>query len=62
VAIDTLFVYCGVYSDATDAVDDYEAVKDVHAKENLMDSYDAVVIERDQKRNVKIVGVSYGWW
>ena len=53
--IDTLFVYCGVYGDAADALADYELVKDLHTDANLIDAYDAAVIERDHKGKVKIV-------
>jgi uncharacterized membrane protein len=54
VAIDTLFVYCGVYADAGDALADYDLIKDLHTKANLIDAYDAAVIERDHKGKVKI--------
>jgi uncharacterized membrane protein len=54
-AMDTLFVYCGVYGDSSDALADYEVVKDLHTKAGLIDSYDAAVIERDSKGKVKIV-------
>lgn len=54
-AIDTLFVYAGVYGDAGDALADYELIKDLHTKADLLDSYDAAVIERDHKGKVKIV-------
>jgi uncharacterized membrane protein len=53
--IDTLLVYCGVYGDATDALADYELIKDLHTEANLIDAYDAAVIERDHKGKVKIV-------
>jgi uncharacterized membrane protein len=53
--IDTLLVYCGVYGDAADALADYELVKELHTKANLVDAYDAAVIERDHKGKVKIV-------
>jgi uncharacterized membrane protein len=53
--IDTLFVYCGVYGDPADALADYELVKDLHTDANLIDAYDAAVIERDHKGKVKIV-------
>jgi uncharacterized membrane protein len=53
--IDTLLVYCGVYGDAADALADYELIKDLHTEANLIDAYDAAVIERDQKGKVKIV-------
>ena len=54
-AIDTFFAYCGVYSDPADALADYELVKDLHTQANLIDAYDAAVIERDKKGKVKIV-------
>ncbi len=54
-AIDTLFVYCGVYGDAQDALADYKLIKELHTEANLIDSYDAAVIERDHKGKVKIV-------
>jgi uncharacterized membrane protein len=54
-AIDTLFVYCGVYGDADDALADYGLVKDLHTEANLIDSYDAAVIARDAKGKVRIV-------
>ena len=53
--IDTLFVYCGVYGEAADALADYELIKDLHTEAQLIDSYDAAVIERDHKGKVKIV-------
>jgi uncharacterized membrane protein len=54
-AIDTLFVYCGVYGEVDDALADYEVVKQLHTQENLIDAYDAAVIERNEKGKVKIV-------
>ncbi len=54
-AIDTLFVYGGVYGNVADALADYELVKELHTDANLIDSYDAAVIERDHKGKVKIV-------
>src|ERR1700728_170874 len=53
--IDNLFVYCGVYGDAADALADYEVVKELHTEANLIDSYAAAVIERDHKGKVKII-------
>jgi uncharacterized membrane protein len=53
--IDTLLVYCGVYGDAADALADYELIKELHTKADLVDAYDAAVIERDRKGKVKIV-------
>ena len=34
---------------------DYELIKDLHTEANLIDAYDAAVIERDKKGKVKIV-------
>ncbi len=53
--IDTLLVYSGVYDDVADALADYELIKDLHTEANLIDAYDAAVIERDHKGKVKIV-------
>ena len=53
--IDTLLVYCGVYGHVADALADYELVKELHTEANLVDAYDAAVIERDHKGRVKIV-------
>jgi len=55
VAIDTLLVYCGVYGESADALEDYDLIKDLHTEANLIDAYDAAVIERDNKGKVKIV-------
>jgi uncharacterized membrane protein len=54
-AIDTLFVYCGVYGEVADALEDYDLIKDLHTEANLIDAYDAAVIECDRKGKVKIV-------
>jgi len=53
-AIDTFIAFVGVYDNAADANADYEVVKDLHTKENLIDSYDAAVIERRADGKVKI--------
>jgi uncharacterized membrane protein len=47
-------VYVGVYDDVSDAVADYELVKDLHTEANLIDAYDAAVIERRDDGKVKI--------
>jgi len=54
-AIDTLMVYAGVYSSVEDAEGDYQLVKDLHTEANLIDAYDAAVIERREDGKVKIV-------
>ena len=53
--VDTFLAYAGVYSDVADALDDYEAVKLLHTEANLIDAYDAAVIERKSDGKVKIV-------
>jgi uncharacterized membrane protein len=53
-AIDTFIAFVGVYDNAADADADYEMVKDLHTKENLIDAYDAAVIERRADGKVKI--------
>jgi uncharacterized membrane protein len=52
--IDTFLVYAGVYENVDDALADYDAVHDLHMKANLIDAYDAAVIERRDDGKVKI--------
>ena len=53
-AIDTFMAYVGVYDQVSDAEADYELIRDLHAKANLIDAYDAAVIERRADGKVKI--------
>jgi uncharacterized membrane protein len=53
-ALDTLIVLAGVYPDLATAETDYDVVKELHAKEGLMDAYDAAVIHRREDGKVKI--------
>src|SRR5256884_9493451 len=53
-AVDTFIAYVGVYDKVSDADADYALVKDLHTKENLIDSYDAAVIQRRADGKVKI--------
>jgi uncharacterized membrane protein len=53
-AVDTFIAYVGVYDHVSDADNDYEFVKDLHTKANLIDAYDAAVIERRADGKVKI--------
>ena len=53
-AMDTYVVYLGVYGSREDAEADYEAIKELHVEEGVMDAYDAAVIARDDKGKVKI--------
>jgi uncharacterized membrane protein len=52
---DTFIAYIGVYADVADAEADYQAVKDLHAKADLIDAYDAAVVERREDGKVRIV-------
>ena len=53
-AVDTFMAYVGVYDSVADAEADYEFVKDLHTEANLIDAYDAAVIERRRDGKVKI--------
>ena len=53
-AVDTFIAYVGVYDSVSDANADYEFVKDLHTKANLIDSDDAAVVERRADGKVKI--------
>ena len=53
-AVNTFIALVGVYDNVSDADADYALVKDLHTKENLIDSYDAAVIERRADGKVKI--------
>src|SRR3954447_12674614 len=54
-AIDTLMVYVGIYAGVADAEADYQLVKDLHTEADLIDAYDAAVIERREGGKTKIV-------
>jgi uncharacterized membrane protein len=53
-AVDTFIAYVGIYNNVSDADADYDLVKDLHTKANLIDSYDAAVIEHRADGKVKI--------
>jgi uncharacterized membrane protein len=53
--LDTFLVYVGVYSRVADAEEDYKFVKSLHTEADLIDAYDAAVIERRPDGKVKIV-------
>ena len=54
-AIDTYFVFIGTYPDVDSAKADYDAVKSLHTDAQLIDAYDAAVVERRADGKVKIV-------
>jgi len=54
-AIDTFFVYTGVYGSLDDALADYDAVKALHVDLGLVDAYDAAVVSRRDDGKVKVV-------
>jgi uncharacterized membrane protein len=45
----------GVYGSKDDALADYDAIKQLHAELDLIDAYDAAVVERRADGKVKIV-------
>lgn len=53
-AVDTFMAYVGVYDNVSDAHADYELVKDLHTEANLIDAYDAALVERRADGKVKI--------
>ena len=53
-AVDTFIAYVGVYPSVDDAEADYQLVKDLHTKADLIDAYDAAVVERRADGKVKI--------
>src|SRR5689334_20961429 len=53
-AVDTFLVFAGVYDKVDDALADYDAVHDLHMKDQLIDAYDAAVVERRADGKVKI--------
>src|SRR3954470_24747811 len=53
--IDTLMVYVGIYASVEDAKADYQLVHDLHTEADLIDAYDAAVIERRDGGKTKIV-------
>jgi uncharacterized membrane protein len=54
-AIDTLIAYVGVYDSVADAEADYQLVKDLHSEADLIDAYDAAVVERRDDGKAKVV-------
>jgi uncharacterized membrane protein len=54
-AIDTLLAFVAVYNSVDDAESDYQLVKDLHTEADLIDAYDAAVVERREGGKTKIV-------
>lgn len=52
---DTFMAYVGVYPDVDSAKADYDLVKALHVEADLIDAYDAAVVERRADGKVKIV-------
>lgn len=53
-AVDTFLVFTGIYPDKESAEADYKLVKELFSKENMVDAYDAAVIERRPDGKVKL--------
>jgi uncharacterized membrane protein len=54
-AMDTFFAFIGVYENVDDAKADYATVKALHLEADLIDAYDAAIVERRENGKVKIV-------
>src|SRR5919202_1432241 len=54
-AIDTLIAFVGVYDDVADAEADYRLIKELHTEADLIDAYDAAVVERRADGKTRIV-------
>jgi uncharacterized membrane protein len=54
-AMDTLLVFAASYESVDDAVDDYQAVRDIWKETTVGDTYDAAVVTRQEDGEVKIV-------
>jgi uncharacterized membrane protein len=54
-AMDTLLAFVAVYGSVDDAEADYQLVKDLHTEADLIDAYDAAVVERSEGGKTKIV-------
>jgi uncharacterized membrane protein len=52
--VDTFMAYVGIYDNVSEADADYALIKDLHVKANLIDAYDAAVVERRADGKVKI--------
>jgi uncharacterized membrane protein len=53
--MDTFVLFAAVYSSRDAALADYEAVKDFYKNSDIIDTYDAAVINKDYEGKVKIV-------
>lgn len=53
-AVDTFIAYIGVYGSVADAEADYAFVKALHTEADLIDAFDAAVVERRADGKVKI--------
>jgi len=54
-AIDTLMVFVGTYDSVEEAQADYQLVHELHTEADLIDAYDAAVVEHRDDGKVKIV-------
>src|SRR6476659_284640 len=52
--IDTFIVFTGVYPDKESAEADYDAVKELFKDTDLVDAYDAAIVERREDGKVKL--------
>lgn len=53
--LDTFGVFAATYASLEDAENDYEAIKSLYYDENIVDTFDAAIIAKDDRGKVKIV-------
>ena len=53
-AVDTFVAYAGVYPDLESAEADYAAIKELFSTENMVDAYDAAIVEKRADGKVKL--------
>jgi uncharacterized membrane protein len=53
-AVDMFIAFAGVYPDLESAEADYAAIEELFSKENMVDAYDAAIVQRRQDGKVKL--------
>lgn len=54
-ALDTFILFAATYSSRDEALADYEAVHDFYKNSDILDTYDAAVISKDENGKVKVI-------
>lgn len=53
--LDTFAAFAATYNSLEDAEKDYEAIKSLYYDDDILDTFDAAILEKDDKGKVKIV-------